>query len=217
MFGKKQVCELVMIVDRSGSMSSCKQEVIEGMNKLISEQREVPGKCFLTGVIFDHEYEVGHESRDIREIGYWTDEDYVPRGQTALYDAIGRTIEACRVRFSKTKPDRIVCVIVTDGCENASKEFTQVQIRKLVESMSDWTFVYIGSNQDAVLTAKEIAMPTAGAFTAAPGKRGIKQAFTYACNVSSELRTSNDVGSINYAALQDDARNDVDIVKSTVE
>ncbi len=194
-----------MIVDRSGSMSSCKDEVIEGMNKLIAEQREVPGDCFLTNVIFDHEYEPGYESADIRGIGYYSDEDYVPRGSTALYDAIGRTIESCRVRFAKSKPDRIVCVIVTDGMENASKEFTQAQIRRLIEGLSDWTFVFIGSNQDAVTTAQEMAMPMAGAFEPTAGPIGMRQAFHYANNVSTNLRSVTNTGDVDYAALQNEA------------
>lgn len=213
MFGKKQTCELVMIVDRSGSMSVCKQEVIEGMNKFVAEQKKLPGKCFLTSVIFDHEYEVCHESRDIKNLGYMGDETYVPRGQTALYDAIGRTIESCRARFGKTNPDRIICVIVTDGLENASKEFTQEQIRKMVSDL-DWKFVFIGADQDAVLVAEQFAMAGAAAMNTASGPVGTKQAFNYAHNVSCAMRGASDdayaSNSLDFAALRDDARNDSD-------
>lgn len=210
MFGKKQTCELVMIVDRSGSMSSCKQEVIEGMNKFVAEQKKLPGRCFLTSVIFDHEYEVCYESRDIQKLGYMGDDTYVPRGMTALYDAIGRTIESCRARFGKTNPDRIICVIVTDGLENASKEFTQEQVRKMVSDAGDWRFVFIGANQDAVLTAQEMAMPTAGAMSVPIGARGTRQSMLYAANVSCALRSASDEeytsGGIDFSALQDEAR-----------
>lgn len=156
---KSKHCELVMIIDRSGSMSSCKQQVIEGMNEFVAEQRKLPGRCNMTSVLFDHEYDICFESRDLKTLSYMTDEHYVPRGTTALYDAIGRTVESCKARFATKPPDQIICVIVTDGLENASKEFTQQQIRTLVESLPDWKFVFIGANQDAVLTAKSMGMP----------------------------------------------------------
>jgi uncharacterized protein with von Willebrand factor type A (vWA) domain len=181
-----------MIVDRSGSMSSCKKEVIEGMNQFVAEQRKLPGKCNLTSVIFDHEYEVCYESKDLRDLGYMDDSSYVPRGGTALWDAIGRTIEACKPRFAKSNPDQVICVIVTDGEENASKEFTLDRIRKYVDELS-WKFVFIGANQDAVLTAKAMNMPQnlAGTYDATP--KGTKQAYRGMTAAVSCLRSGNEV------------------------
>jgi hypothetical protein len=99
-------------------------------------------------------------------------------------------------------------VIVTDGLENASKEFTQEQIRKLVSDLDDWRFVFIGANQDAVLTAKGLDMSEVAALTAG----GVPEAFRYANVASSALRGSSDSvyaqNAINYAALQDDVRTD---------
>lgn len=214
MFGKKQTCELVMIVDRSGSMSSCKQDVIEGMNKFVAEQKKLPGRCFLTTVIFDHEYEVCYESHDIQKLGYMGEETYVPRGSTALYDAIGRTIEMCRARFAKSNPDRIICVIVTDGHENASKEFTQEQVRKLVSDLDDWKFVFIGADQNAVFVAEQFAMAGAAAMNTTCGPVGTKQAFNYAHNVACAMRGASDnvyaSNSLDFAALQDDAKTAAD-------
>ena len=212
MFTKKRTCELVMVVDRSGSMSSCKGEVIEGMNKLVAEQKKLPGRCFLTSIIFDHEYKVWFESRDIRTLGYIGDENYVPRGSTALYDAIGRTIEACRVRFDRTKPDEVICVIVTDGRENASKEFTQTRIKKMVGDLAHWKFVFIGADQDAVLTAKSVAMPSMAAMSVTAGPIGMRQGMAYACNATSALRGG---GEVNYASLQEAARTNGAYASST--
>lgn len=192
MFGRKSVCELVMIIDRSGSMSSCKQQVVEGMNEFVAEQKKLPGRCNLTSVIFDHEYQVCHESEDLCNLGYTAMDGYVPRGSTALYDAIGRTIEACKPRFAKSKPDQVICVIVTDGQENASKEFTLERIRKYVDEL-DWKFVFIGANQDAVLTAKSMNMPQNLAATYGATPEGTAMAYRGISQAVCSLRAGDEV------------------------
>lgn len=188
MFSKK-VCELVMVIDRSGSMSSCKSAVIEGMNELIAKQRNIPGRCNLTTVLFDHEYLPQHTSADLQGIGYMDDTHYVPRGMTALWDAVGRTIENAKARFIKSKPDQVICVIVTDGIENASKEFTLEQVKKEIEK-SDWEFVFIGANQDAVLTAKSIGIPSHHAMNYNATPLGTRQAYDGTSSIVGNLRSN---------------------------
>jgi hypothetical protein len=136
----------VFILDRSGSMETCQDDTIGGFNAFLSEQKALGGT--LTLVLFDHEYQVLYERKPIGDAEPLSRDTFVPRGSTALLDAIGKTIKT----VTSNNP---TVVILTDGQENSSKEYTKAHIKDLIEQKTKdgWTFVYLGANQDAFAEA----------------------------------------------------------------
>lgn len=156
---------IAVVLDRSGSMASVKQATIDGFNEFVDKQKQLPGDCRLMLTQFDDNYDIVFD-RPLAEIQPLDDKSYVPRAMTALYDAIGKTVNDVGSNLSKLaedeRPERVVVAVITDGQENASKEFTQKQIADLIKHQQDtysWNFVFIGANQDAVLTAKTFNIP----------------------------------------------------------
>lgn len=147
--------EFVCIIDRSGSMCSIEDDAIGGFNKFLEDQQALPGEAKLTMVLFDNKYEVVHDGVPISQVEPLTKATYVPRGTTALFDAIGRTIASVRSRYEsgKSDPARIMVVILTDGQENASREYTRSsQIRELINTCQNdlkWAFMYLSASDDA--------------------------------------------------------------------
>lgn len=152
----KNYCDITFILDRSGSMYDCVNDTIGGYNAFVKKQKDTPGKCLLTTVQFDDVCEFINEAININEVEELTGEVYFPRNTTSLNDAIGKSILKAGNRFSYMKeedrPGKVLFVIITDGWENSSKEFTSDQIKEMVkeqEDKYDWDFVFMGANIDA--------------------------------------------------------------------
>ena len=148
--------EIVVILDRSGSMSSIAKATVENFNKFLNEQKNAEGEAFVTLVQFDDRYELNYKStpiKDVNDLVYG--ETYQPRGSTALHDAIGKTIN----ELEKTDRD-IIMVIITDGEENASREYKGNAIKNIIEQKEkdNWKFVYLGANQDAISVGGAMGM-----------------------------------------------------------
>jgi hypothetical protein len=146
--------DITMVLDRSGSMQSIKDDTIGGFDAFISEQRRLPGRCTVSLVQFDNVYEEVYTGRDLADVPGLT---LVPRGSTAMLDAIGRAVNATGARLAAMPDDRrpgtVIVGIMTDGLENASREFTYPMVKALIEQQEQvygWTFMYMGSNQDAI-------------------------------------------------------------------
>lgn len=137
----------IFILDRSGSMDDCRDDTIGGFNSFVESQKPFGGT--MTLVLFDHEYDVVYKDKPIAEVEKMTRETFVPRGNTALLDAIGKTIKGVEDLVSRT------VIILTDGQENGSRQYTKAHIKDLVEAKTKegWTFVYLGANQDAFAEA----------------------------------------------------------------
>ncbi len=157
---KKNLTELVLILDRSGSMSGLEQDTIGGFNSMVSRQKNESGEAFVTTVLFDNRYELLHDRKDIRNIKPITNKEYYVCGTTALLDAIGITINKTGKKLADIKeeerPDKVMFVIITDGMENSSSEFTYDKIKEMIEhqkSMYSWDFIFLGANIDAIKTA----------------------------------------------------------------
>ncbi len=135
----------IFILDRSGSMETCRDDTIGGYNAFVNSQKEFGGTMSL--IQFDHEYQVVYRDQNIDEVAPLTAEVFQPRGSTALLDAIGNTLK------DFTGP--ATCIILTDGHENASSKYTRAHIKDLIEQRQKdgWTFVYLGANQDAFAEA----------------------------------------------------------------
>lgn len=147
---KTMIC---LILDRSGSMSGRENDVVGGVNTFIEEQKKLPDPASIAFVRF----ETGHIERfrpmqALSEVKPLTRAEYVPSGGTPLLDAVGSTITALDEDWKAEKPDRAIVVIVTDGEENASKEYTKAKIQALIKARQDsglWAFIYLGANVDA--------------------------------------------------------------------
>lgn len=159
------VTELVFILDRSGSMSGLESDTIGGFNGMIKEQKAKKGKCFVTTVLFDHEIITLHDRLPLEKIRKMTEKDYQVRGCTALLDAIGSSIvhidSIHRYAREEDVPDNTVFVIITDGLENASREYSSKKVKDMIERKKKgfgWEFLFIGANIDAVETASHIGI-----------------------------------------------------------
>jgi len=148
--------ELVFIMDRSGSMTGIAKDMQGAMKEVIQKQKDRDGDVLVTYVRFDSKYEEVFSEKNINEIDGFKLE---PRDRTALLDAIGKTVNTVERRFNQKdevdQPDRVLFVIVTDGGENASQEFTRPQIFEMIEKIKrdhEWGFTFIGANQDAIGT-----------------------------------------------------------------
>ena len=144
--------ERIFILDRSGSMGSCRDDTIGGYNSFVDDQKVHGGT--MTLVQFDDTYEIVYQNVPIGEVRPLTRETFVPHGATALHDAIGRTIKDIETRTPPT------VIILTDGYENASRKYTKAHVKDLIEQKTKdgWTFVYLGANQDAFTEASGIGI-----------------------------------------------------------
>lgn len=152
---------ITFIVDRSGSMGSCWDDVIGGYKQFVKEQKEAKGECTFSLVAFDNQYDKPLDFADIKVVTENLEEFNIrPRGGTALYDAIGRAINETNEKLSGSckccNPSKIIMVIQTDGYENASCEFNSTKIRDMIKHQQekhDWQFMFVGANKDACLSA----------------------------------------------------------------
>ncbi len=171
--------EIVIVLDRSGSMQECQEATVAGFNQFVREQQDLGGSANLTLVQFDDQYEVVHDAIPLPDVPALNCLSFVPRGSTALLDAIGKTINGCAARFRHNK---VIFVILTDGRENMSKEYKREQIRNLIEQReaNGWTFVYIGANQDAIAEGASIAIPAKTSVNYLATPEGTRDAYTSA-------------------------------------
>ncbi|MBQ8966742.1 hypothetical protein [Ruminococcus sp.] len=168
-----KLTELVFVLDRSGSMSGLESDTVGGFNSLIKDQKSAEGKAFITTVLFDTEFIYLHDRVDIDKVAPLTEKDYVPRGCTALLDAVGLTIShiAGIHKYARPEdvPDKTIFVITTDGMENASREYTYDKVKKMIEKEQEkygWEFIFLGANIDAAATASSMGIAHASNYKA---------------------------------------------------
>ncbi len=162
---KKDLTELVFILDRSGSMSGLESDTIGGYNALLEKQKKEPGEAVITTVLFDDRYELLHDRINIRDVEPITDKEYYVRGNTALLDSVGKTINRLgnvqKLTPEGERAENVMFVITTDGMENASQEYTYEKVRRMIEhqkSKYGWEFIFLGANIDAITTAKRFGI-----------------------------------------------------------
>ena len=162
---REDLTEVIFVLDRSGSMGTCIDGTIEGFNSFLTKREGMVGEVRVSLYQFDDEYDIEFEHTLIDNTPLLTHDTFVPRGMTALHDAIGKSINRVKDRISNMRdedsPSRVVFVIITDGGENSSKEFSQETIKSLIEGQTkddNWVFTYLGANQDAVLTSSSIGI-----------------------------------------------------------
>ena len=171
---KKKELDVVFLLDRSGSMQGSELDTIGGYNSYLSKQRKNKFNTKITTVLFDDQYEILHDRKDIKEVKDITEKEYYVRGCTALLDAIGKTINNLD---KKVKDNKVLFVITTDALENASKEYNKDKIKALIEQHSNWEFIYIGANIDSYGEGASIGIPRQNISNYSKSKKGTDTLF----------------------------------------
>lgn len=199
---KKNLTELVFILDRSGSMTGLESDTIGGYNAMLEKQKKEMGEAVMTTVLFDDNYELLHDRVNLKDVGAITDKEYFVRGSTALLDALGLTInnvgETLRCTPEEERPENVLFVITTDGMENASREFTFEKVRKMIENQKrkySWEFVFLGANIDAEKTAKSFGINRDRATNYVPDSKGTRLNYEVLNKIVTSVRECGHVSS----------------------
>lgn len=162
---RSDLTDITVVLDRSGSMHRCRAEAEGGLNAFVQEQKEKSGECTFSLLEFDDKHEWAFKSTPIKDVGEYK---LRPRGWTALLDAVGLAITTTGERLAEIdesqRPGLVTVVIVTDGEENCSSEYTLDQIKELVRTQTEkysWQFTFLGANQDAFKQASQIGIAPA--------------------------------------------------------
>lgn len=162
---KKNLTELVFILDRSGSMQGLEKDTIGGFNSMLQKQAKVPGDAFVSTILFDDRAEVLHDRVKIQQVRPITEKEYYVRGCTALLDAIGGAIHHIgnihKYSRSEDVPEHTLFVITTDGMENASRRYSVQKVKNMIQRQKEkygWEFLFLGANIDAVETAGHLGI-----------------------------------------------------------
>ena len=197
---KNNIVDVVFILDRSGSMGGLESDTIGGFNSMLEKQRKIEGKAFITTVLFDDQYELLHDRVNIAKVNNITEKEYFVRGSTALLDAIGKTIakeKAIQDTLGQNeKADKVLFVIITDGLENASKEYNSSTVKKLIETQKEkygWEFLFLGANIDAIETANTIGINAERAVNYKSDSIGTKKNYDTLNKAVEEVRSGKDL------------------------
>ena len=208
---RTDLTDITMVIDRSGSMDSIKTDAEGGINTFIASQKSEPGEALLTLVQFDTEYEFVHNGTPIMQASRFK---LVPRGSTALLDAVGRAINETGARLAvldeAQRPGLVVFVIVTDGQENASREFTREKIREMIEHQQiayKWQFTFLAANQDAFAAGASLGISQDGIAEFAPGK--MRGTYDVAAKKMSRMRKAAGEGAAVDNNFTTDERNEM--------
>lgn len=198
---------IAIILDRSGSMGSVRESTVTGFNEFIKKQREVGGDVSVKLVQFDHEYDVVFD-KPLADVPEFTQANFVPRGNTALYDAQGKTIVTIGQELAampeSERPSKVIVMTLTDGEENHSREYTLKAVSELIKGQQEkygWDFVFLGANQDAVKTARAMNIRPQSAMTYSSNPTAMRASMTMASNYVNASRT---VGAMNAAFSHND-------------
>jgi uncharacterized protein YegL len=177
---KENLTEIVALLDKSGSMERLRNDTIGGFNHFLKEQKDVPGEAFLTTVLFNDKYKLLHDRVNIRDVKPVGKRDYSTAGNTALLDALGKTIDDIGVKLRDTdeseRPDKVIFFIITDGEENSSRKYSKEKVKAMVELQRNtysWEFLFLGANVDSFAEASSIGVSTDNAFDYADDSEGV--------------------------------------------
>ncbi|MBM7580391.1 vWA domain-containing protein [Jeotgalibacillus terrae] len=210
---KTALTELVFILDKSGSMSGLESDTIGGYNSMLEKQKMIKGECNITTILFDHTYELLHDRMDIREVSPLTEKDYQIGGSTALLDAVGRTlhkiINVQKYAKADARAEKVMFVIITDGEENSSCEYSAGKIKALIEQQKTeygWEFVFLGANLDAVKTADRYGISSDRAIDYLADQKGTQLNYKVMAQAVASFREAGTVDETCFEEIRKDVK-----------
>lgn len=187
---KPEKIDVVFLLDRSGSMWSCVNDTIGGYNSYLEEQRKSENDILVSTILFDDKYEILHDRAKIKDVKDITTNEYFVRGSTALYDAIGKTIE--HIDDLKLK-NKILFIITTDGLENSSQRFNREKVKELIQGHSNIEFIYVGANIDSYAEAGSIGIRKECTANYETNKKGVQNLFRAVSKATEDMCLYNAV------------------------
>ena len=194
---KKNLTELVMILDRSGSMGGLESDTIGGYNSMLKKQREAEGEVLVSTVLFDDRTEVLYDRVPLEKLPQMTEKEYYVRGCTALLDAVGGSVRHIgnvhKYAREEDRPEKTIFVITTDGLENASREYSYDRVKKMVERQKEkygWEFLFLGANIDAIETAGRFGITADRAANYHSDRKGTALNYEVLADAVCEMRVS---------------------------
>ena len=208
----KNLTEMIFILDRSGSMAGLESDTIGGFNSLITKQKQHPGDALVTTVLFDNVCERLHDRAKLHSVPPMDGAQYFVRGSTALLDAIGATIRNTVAAQGRAKeedrPGQTIVVIITDGMENASREYNRSGVRAMIElqKANGWEFIFLGANIDAISTARSFGIAADRAADYLADKEGTALSYESISETVSCMRAARPVGADWKQRIDEDFR-----------
>lgn len=190
--------KIINIIDKSGSMNSMIDVAINGFNEFLQEQKSVEGNVLVTTILFNNKYDVLYEDVDIKNCMYFDKDNYKPQYQTALYDCIcsviSNEIDKLGGMPIEERPEKTLCIILTDGFENASKKYSQYDVKTMISEMREhfkWEFIFLAADEQASTTAQSIGISIGNSYTFANTSDGLSDAYRGISVSSKVYRMSN--------------------------
>lgn len=208
---KKDLTEVVFILDRSGSMNGLEDDTIGGFNTMLEKQKSAPGEALISTVLFNQTSKVVHDRVSVQRVHKLTREDYCPTGCTALLDALGDAISHIRTvhKYAREEdvPQRTLFVITTDGMENASRRYDAGRVKAMIEAQKSagWDFLFLGANIDAVETASRMGISADCAVTYFSDEQGTRLNYESIDEAICAVRCSAPLTKAWKRSIEDDA------------
>lgn len=199
----KDVTDIVVVLDRSGSMSSIQKDTEGGFDTFIKEQQKIPGEANVSLYQFDDQYDVVYENVPLADVPPLS---LTPRGWTALLDAVGKTIQSRGEYYAslpeEERPERIVFVIITDGAENKSTEYTLATVKQMITTQQDvykWQFVFLGADIDAISVGAGLGIQRGSTMDFSKSAKGVSHTYDI-LGASVSAYRSKSVAGIEFSA-----------------
>jgi len=191
--------DITFIVDESGSMHTLASDTVGGINAFLAEQKALPDPATISMVMFNRDSREVFSAKPLSDVSELKASDYRPSNSTALLDCVGNTLLALtrRIDDAPTKPDKVVVMVITDGHENASLEFTVPKVKALIQECADkgWTFTYMGANVDAFAEASNLGIDLSNTSNYKASADGIDALYS---SVSSSIMRARKGGDIAF-------------------
>ena len=207
----ENLTEIVCVLDKSGSMEMVREDSIGSFNQFINDQKEVPGKAKFNLTLFDTTYQYLYTGEDIQNVKELNKSTYAPGGMTALMDAVGKTIDEIGKRLVNTldseRPGKVIFVILTDGQENSSREYTFDIIKDKIEHQKDkykWEFLFLGAGEDTIKQASQIGIGMDKTMSFAQSAKGYDLASKSYSSAVTNYRNMGNVGD-NWKKAEEDS------------
>lgn len=185
--------DIIFLIDKSGSMYGSEKDTIGGFNSFIERERKKEFNTRVTTILFSDKYDVLYKRKDIRDVAKLTDREYHVGGTTALLDAIGKTITT----MDREVENKVLFVIMTDGYENASIEYSRDQIKKMIAN-HNWEFIYIGADIDSYSEAGRIGIRRSRTANYKKSARGVENLYTSVECVTNSMRNNIDLDDVDW-------------------